>query len=825
MWINADTSNITQDDTIILANNRQVLAFKKTWGGQKGNSALPKSLSWYQYLQETWRILQPNSEKRLISNSESRTLIERSMLKLGQTEIDSRLLDEVIKNNDYCQAHLIEYTQLSQTGIQNYELFVTWMQDYQQTKLSHHLLDANDLPALLIEQSAELTQPYIYGFKTLTPVQALLLDKIGYQTLEEGQKQPQSDNQIFQTSYDEILSAAKWAKALNIQHPNKHIAIVCPTLNRQHHQIKSIFDQVFTNTLIETGQKSYNISLGLPLNDYPLIRHLLAILKLCEQLQNNRIDTEVFNAVITSPYIAYAQEEQSARALLVNRVLFFSKTCFKSSHLEKHLDMTPQVKIMLESIIAQASKKKQTHDQWLLLFDNYLQIWGFVTDRTLSSTEYQLFNKYQTARSELNQLAQFGGKINMAEALFDLKKWLSQVIFQAQSAKTPIQILGSLEAEGLVFDHAWVLGMTDGFLPVALNSPRFIPSDIAQQHQIPHSSFALITKDAQDTFNNLASLSGTVIFSYAKTHSESEQQPSPLLKFNKETQACKHKYQNVALASLLDAEANSLLDTQINNGVNVLKDQMACEFKGFAHRLNTQTFNRPHIGLNRMEQGNIIHLVLQYFYQEITTQEALLSLSNDALDALIQQKIMAALKYYDESGFKKIEKIRVLRLIHQFVKIDKLRESFTVLSTEEKIKTNVAGLEFTTRLDRRDEMSNGDKIIFDYKTGKTVVGHWCAQAIKEPQLPIYAISKDTQGIAFIQLNADQVSIKGLSKDEESLPKQSTRNSCKEWNEQVVIWRESLSTASQNFQQGKAQILPNKTACQYCEFDSLCRIEK
>jgi len=362
-------------------------------------------------------------------------------------------------------------------------------------------------------------------------------------------------------------------------------------------------------------------------------------------------------------------------------------------------------------------------------------------------------------------------------------------------------------------------------LPVALNSPRFIPSDIAQQHQIPHSSFALITKDAQDTFNNLASLSDTVIFSYAKTHSESEQQPSPLLKFNKETQACKHKYQNVALASLLDAEANSLLDTQINNGVNVLKDQMACEFKGFAHRLNTQTFNRPHIGLNRMEQGNIIHLVLQYFYQEITTQEALLSLSNDALDALIQQKIMAALKYYDESGFKKIEKIRVLRLIHQFVKIDKLRESFTVLSTEEKIKTNVAGLEFTTRLDRRDEMSNGDKIIFDYKTGKTVVGHWCAQAIKEPQLPIYAISKDTQGIAFIQLNADQVSIKGLSKDEESLPKQSTRNSCKEWNEQVVIWRESLSTASQNFQQGKAQILPNKTACQYCEFDSLCRIEK
>jgi inactivated superfamily I helicase len=46
-----------------------------------------------------------------------------------------------------------------------------------------------------------------------------------------------------------------------------------------------------------------------------------------------------------------------------------------------------------------------------------------------------------------------------------LQDWLSQVVFQAQSAKTPIQILGSLEAEGLYFDAAWVLGMTDGFLP------------------------------------------------------------------------------------------------------------------------------------------------------------------------------------------------------------------------------------------------------------------------------------------------------------------------------------------------------------------------
>jgi len=825
MWINVNTEKLTQDDIIILANNRQVLAFKKTWGMQKRNSALPKAMSWQQYLQESWMKIESNSSKRLISNNESRTLIERSMLKLKQGKIDNRLLDEVIKNNDYCMAHLIDYAELSETNIESATSFVAWMEDYQQSKYDKNLLDANDLPVLVLESCIDFVKPYIYGFKTLTPVQSLLLNKIGYQTLETIQEKPQNTQQVFQTTDDEILATALWAKGLNKQNPNQHIAIICPTLNKNHYQIKSIFDQVFSDTLVETGKKSYNISLGLPLSDYPLIRHIINIIKLSQQFQSNHISTETFNAVVTSPYIAYAQEEQSARALLVNKVLSFSKMHFKFSRLKDHLDTVPQLKNILESILTQASKPKQGHDQWLSLFDRYLQTWGFATDRTLSSTEYQLFNKYQSARSGLNQLAQISDSISVSTAILDLIKWLSQVIFQPQSAKTPIQILGSLEAEGLFFDHAWVVGMSDEFLPASINTPRFIPNDIAQAHKIPHSNFELIAKDAEDTLNNLTHLAGSVIFSYAKTHSENERQPSPLLTFSDENASPQHKHQSTILETLLDIKANSVSDTQVNGGVGILKDQMACEFKGFAHRLNTRTFDTPHIGLNRMEQGYIIHATLQYFYQDITTQSALLALQQDELKVLIKQKILSALKHYEPSGFKEIEKIRISRILHQFLEEDKNRSAFTVLSTEEKLETNIAGLKFSTRLDRLDEMENGDKIIFDYKIGNPTVSHWCGEVIKEPQLPIYAISKDTQGIAFIQLNANKVSIKGLSKDEESLPKQRTNNSYTQWDKQIVNWKLLLESASQNFQVGKAQVNPTNSACNYCDFDSLCRVEK
>jgi probable DNA repair protein len=448
-------------------------------------------------------------------------------------------------------------------------------------------------------------------------------------------------------------------------------------------------------------------------------------------------------------------------------------------------------------------------------FDTHLQVWGLVTNRTLSSTEYQLFNKYQQASSEFNCLAQTRDKINATDAILDLKKWLSQVVFQAQSAKTPIQILGSLEAEGLYFDAAWVLGMTDNFLPMPLNSPRFIPSSIAQQHQIPHSSFALIAKDAQDTLNNLINLSDKVIFSYAKTHFENEQRPSPLLIFNTENSALKHTYQSIVLNTLADAKAKPLKDKQVHGGVGILKNQMACAFSGYAHRLNTLSFDEPHIGLNRLEQGNIIHTTLQYFYQEITSQAELLVLDEVKLDALIQEKIDNAIKYYAESGFKNNEKIRISKIIHQFIETDKKREVFTVLSTEESVGVDIAGLKFTTRLDRLDEIKGGDKVIFDYKIGKPSVSNWKGEAIKEPQLPIYAVTNDTQGIAFIQLNADKVSTKGIFRGEET----------SEWNAQIDHWQEILESASNNFQNGIATVLPNKTACDYCDFDALCRIAK
>jgi len=824
MDIDADLSHIATTDTIVVANNRQVLAFKHTFSKRHPLVQLPNILSWQQYLQYYWKSQHVHSTLRLIDATEQRYLIESSLKQFEQS-CHAQLINEVIKNYDYCANHLITLDILIQSKVQICEVFANWIKHYQQVKRNLNLIDINDIPALILEDTSTFQSPYIYGFKTLTPIQNKIFGMLDHHVIH-AQYTHKTEQKCFDTTLDEIKAAALWAKQQQDENPNQSIAIVCPQLSELQYQLSSIFDQTFNNLLVETGRKSYNISLGLALSQYTLIQDLLNLLELNEQLKTDSINTKLFNQVIISVYIQGYQLERSARHLLANHALSLSLESFQLEHIQEALDQCPILLAMIKTNKNHALIT-QLLSEHLLSFNTTLSHWGFATDRQLSSSEYQLFNKYINSALKLNNLSLHHKKCSEKKALQLLKDITNQVVFQAQSGKASIQIIGSLEAEGLHFDQAWVLGMTHDFLPANLNSPRFISTDLAIHHQIPHSSYELIQTDAQNTLNNLRSLSSQVVFSYAKSHLGLEQLPSPLVHFEDDS-ICQPDTKTTPhlTESIHDEVTTKFTHNEVKSGVNLLKNQMACAFKGFAHRLNLTHYDDPHIGLDRREQGNAIHNALHYLYQEVDTKEALLQLDPDELKTLIDQKVYSALKRHDNSGYKAIEKIRLAQLLHKFVKTDKDRENFRVLATEQSIRVDIAGLSFNTRLDRLDQMENGDHIVFDYKTGDTSTAKWCSTDIAEPQLPIYSVTNHTQGAAFIELNSSGVSFKGLSKDPDSLPKQSTRKGkCLEWDEQLISWENRLDQASQAFQSGQAQVLPNKTACDYCEFDLLCRIQK
>ena len=58
-----------------------------------------------------------------------------------------------------------------------------------------------------------------------------------------------------------------------------------------------------------------------------------------------------------------------------------------------------------------------------------------------------------------------------------------------------------------------------------------------------------------------------------------------------------------------DFNAPKITEFEIKRGVKTLQDQMSCGFKGFLNRLDIQEFNEPHIGISRLEQGNLVHTI------------------------------------------------------------------------------------------------------------------------------------------------------------------------------------------------------------------------
>jgi RecB family exonuclease len=126
-----------------------------------------------------------------------------------------------------------------------------------------------------------------------------------------------------------------------------------------------------------------------------------------------------------------------------------------------------------------------------------------------------------------------------------------------------------------------------------------------------------------------------------------------------------------------------------------------------------------------------------------------------------------------------------------------------------------------------DRMSSGSKIIIDYKTGKNVkASHLTGDPLEQAQLPIYAITNSVQGVAFAIINSNNCEFKAITKNKLELPlSKQASNKMPDWDKQVTEWRSSLTLASQDFQAGDASVLPTKHACDYCDYDLLCRIEK
>ena len=773
--------------------------------------------------------------------------------------------------------------------------FAHWAKQFQQLCLQSGFISSSALPQLLINafEVQQLISPeriILVGFQHLPPLHKELLDAAG---AEVSQHQPETTAAKKQKlacndGLHELQAAANWAKQKLEANPQLRIGIVVPDLAQQRARIEAVLTAVFEPQYVlpETAryQLPFNISAGIALNQTPLIDSALLLVALLR----DEFDYQDLYSLLSSPFIqSHNRSFPDAGFGASSELEVFLREggwpVYSLSDLRYRLKTNPRIAAQYKPFITAieaAFLLQKTHRRakanvasWVTVFKMLLCDFKWpCTERRLDSIEYQQLTRWQQALSDFSNLAPLCGQVTLNEALGLLARHIGSIDFQAQSAQTPLQVLGLLEASGLQFDALWLVGMNDHLWPPSANPSPFIPVNLQREHNMPHASAERELEFARELLKGFERSSHNIVASYALQSDDQILRPSTLItEFDDTTLAEQGLLQNSLphpYYQLLISETQSsfglevvidnmapiinLENEAIHGGSSILKAQAACPFKAFAkHRLDAQELPEPSYHLSPAQRGIALHSALETLWETLKDSSQLAASDGESLRSLIEHCVTNALnplarQREDLFGevFTSSESRRLASLLEQWLAVEQSRAPFEVVATEKTLLLNLDGLPIRVRIDRIDRLEDGSLALIDYKTGYCSTSKWLGERLEEPQLPLYSVTfagletendppeGDIQTIAFAQINVEKQGFVGISAQQGIAPGISDIDNSRgwpanqNWSDLNAQWRQTLQNLSQQFVSGLAEVNPvNKSTCQFCHLHSLCRVHE
>ena len=191
--------------------------------------------------------------------------------------------------------------------------------------------------------------------------------------------------------------------------------------------------------------------------------------------------------LLRSPFLGGAGEEWTKRAQMDAKLRRDGVWDVSPALLRDRTDRCPLLGRSLRKFEKQRRQLalEQPSSQWSRDFSELLSALGWPGDRTLSSREYQVVEKWHGLLSSLATLDAAVPPITLSRALSRLQEFAAATTFQVENEGAPIQIMGLLEASGLRFDHLWVMGLHEEALPAAANPNPFLPISLQREYKLP----------------------------------------------------------------------------------------------------------------------------------------------------------------------------------------------------------------------------------------------------------------------------------------------------------------------------------------------------
>ena len=730
--------------------------------------------------------------------------------------------------------------------------FADWARAYGARTNRDRATDRARLPAVVASTLGDprVRKPKLlvaYGFDVVTPQQRAFLDDLAASGVQLASCGPArcagaAVRVAALDAHDEILRVARWARARLEADGGARIAIVVPDLAAR----KSALRRALAQTM-DPGRTAtvlpFNISLGDPLSDCPLVAHALAALA----LGGREIEFERASGLIRSPFITGGESELQRRARLDAKL---RKRAEPLIRLDRLVEMADGAPALARTLAAYAEFRKQrlfpprAPGDWARAFSEALSLLGFPGERGLDSAEYQALKKWHEVVARFACLDRVLGKLRFDEALARLGRMASESLFQPETPDVPVQVLGLIEAAGMTFDHLWVMGLADVAWPTPAHLNPFIPVGLQRAAGVPNASPAAALERARELTAEWLGCAGEVVLSYPRRDGERDLAPSPLIASVGETDLTLPEYPTwrdvihraAEIERIHDCQAPALAATEgAHGGASLIKDQAACAFRAFAvHRLGAEGVGSPHTGLDAIERGTLVHRVLASVWERLKNKEALEAIDGAELEALLAAAADDAIgrKRRDRpttlgGRFAAIERERLVRLARAWLDYERGRSGFTVLDTEAQRGAALGTLRLSLRLDRVDRLASGERVVIDYKTGRAAVPSLLGERPDEPQLPLYltVAEPDAAAVAFAQVRAGDMKFVGLGREVGLLP--GTKAPPVSWDEQRVLWRAELERLADEFATGNAAVAPKRLAhtCRLCDLQPLCRIHE